>query len=74
MTDLLACLSSESDIHNVEAAEVGFSIIAKPERIADFSLMVRAALDCPDPPFVVFAAPIGSAQDGHYERAHVLPL
>ena len=74
MTDLRARVSSESDIHSVEAAEVGFSIIAKPGRVADFSLMIRAALDCPDAPFVVFATPIESVQDGHYERAHVLPL
>ncbi|MET3780751.1 hypothetical protein ABIC32_001396 [Brevundimonas sp. 1080] len=74
MTDLLARLSSASEIHEVKEADVGFSIMAKPGRIDDFSLMVREALECPDPPFVVFATPIRSVHNGHYERAHVLPL
>ena len=74
MSDLLARLSSPSEIHEVEQTDVGFSIIAKPEHVDEFSVMVREAINLPDPPFVLFATVVCGLTDGHYERAHVLPL
>jgi hypothetical protein len=74
MIDLLARLSFPSEIHEVKQEDVGFSIIAKPECVDEFSIMVREAVNCPNPPFVLFTTPIVGIPDGAYERAHVLPL
>ncbi|MFA4899053.1 MAG: hypothetical protein WC563_05965 [Brevundimonas sp.] len=74
MSDLLSRLRTPSEVHSVDETETGFNIIAKPDCLADFSLLVREAINCPNAPFVVFATLVPGTTEGHYERAHILPL
>jgi hypothetical protein len=74
MIGLLSRLRNPSEIHSVEPGGDGFGIIAKPDRLSDFSMLVRDAINDPDPSYAVFATRMTEGTERLYERAYILPF
>ena len=71
---LLSRLRTSSSTHIVEKTEDGFNIIAQPEHTAEFSDLVREALNSGDDSFVILPSLLRGTETGDYERAHVIPF
>lgn len=71
MGRLLDKLIRGSTAHDVKAENDGFSLVGKPDRLNEFSDLVREAVDHSGEDFVVFPT-----SDGHhgYSRMFVVPL
>ncbi len=74
MSDLLGRLRADSVVHITQSSSEGFAILPRGDRLAEFSALVREAINDASGDFVVFPSLVPGTTEGFYERAHVIPL